>query len=140
MTHVRVWPVNPQLAKRLGWIIGVTTPIYLMLTVLMPPGFFGVPWMGLVLLVFLGLFSSLLIFEKSALWNGVIAIIFWMPILGLMIAEPGIHATDRAEVFREMKPILLTAEIHVILQYSLRHLLNKFSESSLDEDADLPEE
>lgn len=111
--------------RHLWWLLGTTIPIYAMITVLMPDGFAGVPWMGLVMIVFLCLFLALLGFENSAQWNGIIAFVFWLPMLLIHSMNPGYETLALGEVHRGIMAILLIAACHSILQFGLRSLINR---------------
>ena len=65
----------------------------------MPPGFYGVPWMLLVLLVFLVLFTVLAA-KNSTVWiNGVVPLGFWgAGILPLTLMYPGTETTMKDTV------------------------------------------
>jgi hypothetical protein len=113
-----------HLIKRLAGLAATTIPIYAMLTVFMPPGFAGVPWMLLILGVFAALFVALLFFEESPVWNGLIAFCFWLPMIFIHLAEPGIDTIANGTVFVGVLEILGIAEVHGFSQYALRRALN----------------
>ena len=117
--------MNTIIAKRIGWITGTTAPIYTMLSALMPAGFGGVPWQGLVCLVFLTLFVTLLIKEQSILWNGLIAIIFWMPMIALHIHQPGTETIEQGTVHVGVIWIATIGAIHGAIQSLARLSLNR---------------
>jgi len=110
--------------KRLLWISRTTIPIYLMLTLFMPPGFAGNLWMVLVMFVFLWQFIALLISESSCTWNGIIAFVFWMPMVGLHLMYPGTETVKNGEVHEGVLWILTVAVVHASIQLGIRALLN----------------
>jgi hypothetical protein len=128
-----VGAMNTLIVKRVAWMIGTTAPIYLMLTVFMPPGFGGVPWMWLVLLVFAGLFIGLLCFERSALWNGIIAFVFWIPMVIIHIMHPGTQTVAEGKVYVGVLQIFGIAAIHGGLQFGARFLVNYLARMDANE-------
>ena len=80
--------------KRILWILGITVPTYVLfipaywtITREPEPSFavFLTLWVALAdLILFLWLLRS----ERSALWNGIIAFLFWMPAVGWSWLEP----------------------------------------------------
>ena len=109
--------------RYLLWMLGTTVPIYLMITVFMPEGFAGVPWMLLVTFIFFCLFLSLLGCEQSPLWNGLIAFLFWLPMLGLHLHHPGTETISRGEVHKGVISILMIGVIHALIQFTARYVL-----------------
>lgn len=110
------------LFKRLLWIVGTILPVYLML-VFMPPGFGGVPWMFFVILVFLIEFIALVSFEQSCLWNGIVAFLFWIPMIGIDLTYPGTVNIDNG-INETVFQILALALVHALIQMGIRAVLN----------------
>lgn len=110
----------PALIRRLAWVSGTTIPIYLMLTVLAPPGIGSVPWLLVVIIVFCALFVTLIFREPSSLWNGVIAFVFWLPLVVLHLMRPGSETVKNGEVLSGVIAILGVAYIHAAIQYLAR--------------------
>ncbi|QDT94808.1 hypothetical protein [Gimesia aquarii] len=111
--------------SHLLWVLGTTAPIYTMITVLMPKGIAGVPWIGLVAVIFLLMFLALLGFERSPIWNGLIAFIFWLPMIVLHLLNPGTVAISRGEVHKGVIEILAIGLIHALIQFTARFIMNK---------------
>ncbi|QDT99250.1 hypothetical protein V144x_47610 [Gimesia aquarii] len=110
--------------RYLLWVLGTTAPIYTMITVLMPKGFAGVPWMLLVTAIFLLMFLALLGFESSPIWNGLIAFLFWLPMIVIHLHNPGTVAISRGEVHKGVIEILTIGAIHALIQFTARYIIN----------------
>ena len=113
-----------RVSSRLMWLFGTTGTVYPMLTVLMPAGAAGIPWMGLVFLVFVVEFFALLICEESALWNGAIAFCFWLPMVALHLISPGMDSIEKGTVVYGAVDLLAVAVFHAFLQSGMRFLFN----------------
>lgn len=111
--------------KRIQLITGTIVPVYTMLTVLMPGGFAGVYWMMLVVVVFIVLFVLVLTFEKSPVWNGLIAFIFWMPMVAIHLYRPGTAAIEEGTVYVGVIEILRIGLVHAVIQSLLRLGVNQ---------------
>ncbi len=117
--------INRFRYRYLLWVIGTTVPIYLMITVYMPEGFAGVPWMILVTFLFFCMFLALVICERSSLWNGVIAFLFWMPMVGLHLHHPGTEAVSRGEVYKGVILIMTIGIAHALIQFTVSYFVNQ---------------
>lgn len=107
----------------LKWWAVITVPLLLMLTVLMPPGFYGIPWMLLVLLVFLVLFA-VLVGKVPTVWiNGVVPLGFWCAgILPLCLIYPGTESTTQ-DTIRGAIQIISIGLAHATIQMLVCSLL-----------------
>ena len=110
--------------KRFLYVLGTIIPVYLMLTVFMPPGFGGVPWMYFVFLAFFILFFALGFCEKSWFWNGIIAFIFWLPMIVLHLFYLGTENIQNGTVYIGLLGILGIALAHSIIQMGFRGFIN----------------
>lgn len=119
------WFMRSEHRKRIQLITGTIVPVYTMLTVLMPGGFAGVYWMMLVVVVFIVLFVLVLTFEKSPVWNGLIAFIFWMPMVAIHLYRPGTAAIEEGTVYVGVIEILRIGLVHAVIQSLLRLGVNQ---------------
>jgi Na+/phosphate symporter len=96
-----------------------------MLTIFMPSGLSGVPWMGLVASVFLIGMISVLFTEPSVKKNAVFAFCIWLPMIGLHLASPGTKTIEEGKVMDGVWFILSCAIAHTLIQSILRALISK---------------
>jgi len=115
--------------KRILWVIGTIIPSYLLLIILnrmyresnefmLAP--FLVLWLAMLLVT---AFFRLLYSEKSPLWNGIIAFLFWMPLAGWYWLEPNEEAIETRRVYAAIIEVLKIALAHGSIQFLGRWLI-----------------
>ena len=112
--------------QRLIILAGLTTPpLLLMLTVFMPPGFAGVPYMCLVLIVFLTLFIAVAVVERSLVINSVIVVVFWASICVVQVMNPGTAPGAWQRIHDGLLQITLIGTIHLSAQLTINWAICK---------------
>ncbi len=112
--------------KCIVWIIGTIVPLYAMLIAgKLSPDLrllFIVPEVAL----FVVFFIKLLYAEKSPLWNGAVAFVFWLPVLGFHWAWPDATTVWEREVGAVAISIGVVALAHCFIQATGRVFINRF--------------
>jgi len=110
--------------SHLLWVLATTALIYTMITH-KPVGLAGVPCVLLAAFIFLCMFLAVFGFVASPIWNGLIAFIFWLPMIVLHLCNPGTVAISRGEVHKGVITILTIGVIHALIQFTARCIINK---------------
>ena len=112
--------------KCIVWTIGTIVPLYSMLIAgKLSPDLrllFIVPEVAL----FVVFFIKLLYAEKSPLWNGAVAFVFWLPVLGFHWAWPDATTVWEREVGAVAISIGVVALAHCFIQANGRVFINRF--------------
>ena len=112
--------------KCIVWTIGTIVPLYSMLIAgKLSPDLrllFIVPEVAL----FVVFFIRLLYAEKSPLWNGAVAFVFWLPVLGFHWAWPDATTVWEREVGAVAISIGVVALAHCFIQATGRVFINRF--------------
>ncbi|HOC67391.1 MAG TPA: hypothetical protein PLL36_02190 [Candidatus Hydrogenedentes bacterium] len=112
--------------KCIVWTIGTIVPLYSMLIAgKLSPDLrllFIVPEVAL----FVVFFIKLLYAEKSPLWNGAVAFVFWLPVLGFHWAWPDATTVWEREVGAVAISIGVVALAHCFIQATGRVFINRF--------------
>ena len=96
-----------------------------MLTVFMPSGFSGVPWMGLVILIFFIGMAAVISFDPSVKRNAIYAFCFWIPMLAIHLIRPGTKTIQEGKVMEGVWTILGIAIAHSSIQALLRLVVSQ---------------
>ena len=102
-----------------------TLPLLLMLTVFMPRGFSGVPYMQIVILVFTVLFGLVAVIERSLSVNLMIVVVFWSAICIWHLLNPGTAPGRTTRMVNGALRIGLIAGIHACTQAAICYFRNK---------------
>lgn len=96
-----------------------TPPLLLMMTVFMPPGFAGVPYMGLVLVVFVALFVAVAFVERSLFINFVVILLFWSSMCLIQVMHPGAAPSQTQHILNGLLQISTIAVAHSVIQLGI---------------------
>lgn len=97
----------------------VTLPLLLMLTVFMPAGFSGVPYIYFVILTFLVSFGLVAGFERSLAVNMTSVLVFWSAILVWHLLRPGTAPGQGARMASGALYIGGASLVHALLQATI---------------------
>ena len=118
------------ISKRIAWIMGTIIPGYILLVFacraytknndsdLSP--FLLISWAVLLCTAFFRLLYS----EKSPVWNGIIAFLFWMPLAGWYWLQPSEEAILTRNIYTAIIEVFKIALAHGAIQFLGRVLIN----------------